>query len=210
MYCTTGVILQWMRSNPNLDGYSHIVLDEIHERDILSDFLITILKDLLPQRPDLKVILMSATLNAQLFSKYFNHCPMINIPGFTFPVKELYLEDVLEITGFEIQGKKDQGGGGAGPAPKWHRHTQRGRAEERGRNDYEDFIAPYLRDMENKGVYSRRTLSSLASNQCEEINYELIATLVHKIHTTEGEGAILIFLPGESFNKLTKKSGCCF
>ena len=186
-----------MRSNPTLQGYSHIVLDEIHERDILSDFLITILKDLLPQRPDLKVILMSATLNAQLFSRYFDHCPMINIPGFTFPVKEFYLEDVLEMTGFEISGGGG-GGRGAGPAsPKWHKHTQRGRAEEKGRNDFQDFIAPYLRDMERSGSFSRRTLDSLASHQSEEINYELIATLVHKIHTTEGEGAILIFLPGK-------------
>ena len=51
LYCTTGVVLQWMRSNPDLIGYSHIILDEIHERDILSDFLITLLKDVLKKRP---------------------------------------------------------------------------------------------------------------------------------------------------------------
>lgn len=50
------------------------------------------------QRPDLKVILMSATLNAEQFSEYFGGCPMIHIPGFTYPVKEYYLEDVLEVT----------------------------------------------------------------------------------------------------------------
>lgn len=49
------------------------------------------------QRPDLKVILMSATLNAEHFSRYFHNCPSINIPGFTFPVEELYLEDVIEM-----------------------------------------------------------------------------------------------------------------
>lgn len=51
------------------------------------------------QRPDLKVILMSATLNAEQFSEYYGNCPMLHIPGFTFPVKEYYLEDVLELTG---------------------------------------------------------------------------------------------------------------
>lgn len=51
---------------------SHIVLDEIHERDLLSDFLIIILKDILPRRSDLKLVLMSATLNAEMFSQYFS------------------------------------------------------------------------------------------------------------------------------------------
>ena len=50
---------------------THVILDEIHERDLQSDFLMIILKDLLPRRPDIKVILMSATLNAEMFSMYF-------------------------------------------------------------------------------------------------------------------------------------------
>jgi HrpA-like RNA helicase len=53
---------------------------------------------LILQRPDLKVILMSATLNAEQFAKYYGDCPCINIPGFTYPVEEYYLEDVLEMT----------------------------------------------------------------------------------------------------------------
>jgi HrpA-like RNA helicase len=50
------------------------------------------------QRPDLKIILMSATLNAEQFAKYYGDCPCLNIPGFTYPVKEYYLEDILEMT----------------------------------------------------------------------------------------------------------------
>ena len=50
------------------------------------------------QRPDLKVVLMSATLNAENFARYYGNCPCINIPGFTYPVVEYYLEDVLEMT----------------------------------------------------------------------------------------------------------------
>ena len=57
-----------------LQGTSHVILDEIHERDLNSDFLMIILRDLLPKRPDLKIILMSATLNAEMFSQYFCKC----------------------------------------------------------------------------------------------------------------------------------------
>jgi HrpA-like RNA helicase len=57
-----------------------------------------IISFLILQRPDLKVILMSATLNAEQFAKYYGDCPCLNIPGFTYPVKEFFLEDVLEMT----------------------------------------------------------------------------------------------------------------
>ncbi|KAG5837022.1 hypothetical protein ANANG_G00234820 [Anguilla anguilla] len=81
LYCTTGIILQWLRSDPHLSSISHLVLDEIHERNLQSDVLITIVKDLIRLRDDLKVILMSATLNADKFSKYFDNCPMVHIPA---------------------------------------------------------------------------------------------------------------------------------
>lgn len=55
-----------------------------------------ILRDILPQRPNLKVILMSATLNAQLFCDYFGDVPVIDIPGRTYPVEQYFLEDILE------------------------------------------------------------------------------------------------------------------
>ncbi|ODM87450.1 ATP-dependent RNA helicase DHX36, partial [Orchesella cincta] len=102
---TRGSILFYLKDDPKLTRFSHVVVDEIHERDVLSDFLMTILKDLINIRPDLKVILMSATINADQFSR---HCPCFNIPGFTFPVKEYYLEDVLAQTRFTFETKDDQ------------------------------------------------------------------------------------------------------
>lgn len=65
---------------PNLSGVTHLLVDEIHERGMNEDFLIIILRDLLPRRPDLRLILMSATINADLFSKYFNGAPIMHIP----------------------------------------------------------------------------------------------------------------------------------
>lgn len=66
--------------DPKLTGVSHLLVDEIHERGINEDFLLIILRDLIPKRPDLRVILMSATINADLFSKYFGNAPTFHIP----------------------------------------------------------------------------------------------------------------------------------
>lgn len=66
--------------DPKLAGVSHLLVDEIHERGMNEDFLLIILRDLLPRRPDLRLILMSATINADLFSKYFGNAPTIHIP----------------------------------------------------------------------------------------------------------------------------------
>ncbi|XP_010778796.1 ATP-dependent RNA helicase DHX36-like, partial [Notothenia coriiceps] len=83
-----------------LSSISHLVLDEIHERNLQSDVLLVIVKELLNLRDDLKVILMSATLNAEKFSKFFENCPVIHIPGLTFPVEEFLLEDIVEMTSY--------------------------------------------------------------------------------------------------------------
>jgi ATP-dependent RNA helicase DHX36 len=65
---------------PDLLGVTHLLVDEIHERGMNEDFLIIILRDLLPRRPDLRLVLMSATINADLFSKYFGEAPIMHIP----------------------------------------------------------------------------------------------------------------------------------
>ena len=71
---------------------------QVHERSVQSDFLLIILKRLLDVRQDLKVILMSATIDADRFSAYFSHCPVINIPGRIYPVEVIRYEiTVLRI-----------------------------------------------------------------------------------------------------------------
>ncbi|KAL9952425.1 hypothetical protein ACROYT_G039680 [Oculina patagonica] len=98
LYCTTGILLRRLEGESSLPGVSHIIVDEVHERTEESDFLMMVLKDLLSVRADVRVILMSATLNAQLFSEYFYDAPVIHIPGRTFPVMEFFLEDSLDMT----------------------------------------------------------------------------------------------------------------
>ena len=64
IYCTTGILLQRMQNDRTLKQFTHVILDEIHERDIMADIILVIIKEILPARPDLKVVLMSTTLNA--------------------------------------------------------------------------------------------------------------------------------------------------
>ncbi|KAK6784734.1 hypothetical protein RDI58_018189 [Solanum bulbocastanum] len=112
MFCTNGILLRVLITNGSasfnkeapgkmgkdpISDITHIIVDEIHERDRYSDFMLAILRDLLPSYPNLRLVLMSATLDAERFSKYFGGCPVIRVPGFTYPVKTFYLEDVLSI-----------------------------------------------------------------------------------------------------------------
>ena len=78
---TEGIFVNRIQADPDLAGISAVLFDEVHERSLDSDFLLILLRRLLSKRKDLKVILMSATVNAQLFSSYFNNCPYITVPG---------------------------------------------------------------------------------------------------------------------------------
>lgn len=86
-----------------LDSISHVIVDEVHERSEESDFILLILKELLQKRSELKVVLMSATLNAKLFSEYFNDAPVLEIPGRTFPVQQIFLETILDMSKFVLE-----------------------------------------------------------------------------------------------------------
>lgn len=191
LYCTTGIILQWLRSDPLLSSVSHLVLDEIHERSLQSDVLLVIVKDLLNRRDDLKVVLMSATLNAEKFSKYFDKCPMIHIPGLTFPVQEFLLEDVVEMTRYCPQNQDRR--------PSWKRGFWQGRnsrpEKEEKEAEYKESWPCYARTLQ--GRYSDKTIEALEIlDGDEKIDLELIMALIRHIVLKEEEGAILVFLPG--------------
>lgn len=90
IYATDGNLLRLLMSNPSLDEYSAIIIDEAHERTIATDVLIALIKYIGRARPDLKILISSATMNAQKFSKYFDDAPIFNIPGRTHEVTEYY------------------------------------------------------------------------------------------------------------------------
>jgi HrpA-like RNA helicase len=74
------LLLQSAHRHP-LQGVTHVLVDEIHERDRYADFLLIMLRDLLPKQPGLRLVLMSATLHEELFSAYFGGCPIVRVPG---------------------------------------------------------------------------------------------------------------------------------
>jgi HrpA-like RNA helicase len=108
-FVTYGILVKLLAGGADsseLKGVTHIVLDEVHERDKYADFAAILLLDLLRARPGLRLVLMSATLQKGVFAEYFSAfgCPVVEVPGRTFPVSEHFLEDVLQLTG------RDDGG----------------------------------------------------------------------------------------------------
>nr|XP_023023039.1 LOW QUALITY PROTEIN: ATP-dependent RNA helicase DHX36-like [Leptinotarsa decemlineata] len=196
VFCTTGVVLKQMESDPSLSTVSHIILDEIHERSIPSDFLITVLKEVIKKRNDLKIILMSATLNAEAFSKYYNNCPHINIPGFTYPVAEYFLEDVLQKTKSKLFQQFEPS------TSRWDykKRVQKNRGplsvEEQ---EFKEYIVPYARNLEREKKYDALVCEQLKNPDSEILNLDLVyELLVYIVEKEEKHGSVLIFCPGLS------------
>lgn len=90
VFLTVGLLLRQIQREPSLPQYQVLIVDEVHERHLHNDFLLGVLRLLLPKRPDLKVILMSATINISLFSSYFGSAPVVQVPGRLFPITVVY------------------------------------------------------------------------------------------------------------------------
>ncbi|CAG8644080.1 14956_t:CDS:2 [Acaulospora morrowiae] len=112
LYCTTGIFLRRMHEvqtgHDAFEGITHIVVDEVHERDMNTDFMLVILKQILQERirnnlRPIKLILMSATMDTGVFSEYFGNffpngrCPVIEVPGKLYPVQQFFLEDIVKM-----------------------------------------------------------------------------------------------------------------
>ena len=231
LFCTTGILLRRLVGDAEqgdaapgeagadagedrvLEGVSHIVVDEVHERSLESDLLLLLLSDLLARRLRAgraapKVVLMSATADAELFAGYFNRAlercqgrcalprldsALVDIPGFTHPVEERFLEDVLEETGYEV--------------PRGSKFAKKGKAEARAATRRPDTgssgggggAGAAVEEDELSG-YSPRTLESLTWVDESVINYDLLEQVMVRIvgngQVPQGPSAVLVFLPG--------------
>ncbi|XP_064002332.1 putative ATP-dependent RNA helicase DHX57 [Pogoniulus pusillus] len=213
LYCTTGVLLRRLEADLTLQGVTHVIVDEVHERTEESDFLLLVLKDIMSQRPDLRIILMSATLNADLFSQYFHSCPVISIPGRTFPVDQYFLEDVIGMTRYVLEDSSPY-------RRKAKQEKQNGRHERTAFEEVEEDLRragilestdKVVRDSDPdqkltlkqlltryKGV-SKTVLKTMSAMDLDKVNLELIEALLEWIvagRHSYPPGAVLIFLPG--------------
>ncbi|KAM6157410.1 ATP-dependent RNA helicase DHX29 isoform 2-T2 [Erethizon dorsatum] len=200
LYCTTGVLLRKLQENGLLTNVSHVIVDEVHERSVQSDFLLCILKEILQKRSDLHLILMSATVDSEKFSTYFTHCPILRISGRSYPVEVFHLEDIIEETGFVLE--KDS------------EYCQKFLEEEEeitinvtskaGGIKYQEYMpvqtgaSADLNPLYQK--YSSRTQHAILYMNPHKINLDLILELLIYLDKSPQfrniEGAVLIFLPG--------------
>jgi ATP-dependent RNA helicase DHX36 len=210
-YCTTGILLEQLKHDHSvLDTASHIVIDEVHERDLNIDFLMAVLKRTLSARQAQgqsipKVILMSATLDTELFAKYFAKAgadgemrlaPSITVPGRLFPVKEHFLDSIMEELNVY------------GPA------LETILSSDKVSNDYirdemsfsqsrSQSVEDPQKSMENATIDWKRKMPAMTSEQDGDgesrenlVPTALVAATIAHICRTTDDGAVLTFLPG--------------
>ncbi|KAM6973744.1 putative ATP-dependent RNA helicase DHX34 [Aplochiton taeniatus] len=90
LFLTEGLLLRQIQQDDTLDQYQVLIVDEVHERHLHCDFLLGVLRSLLSNRPALRLVLMSATINIKLFSNYFDRAPVLQVPGRLFPIQVIY------------------------------------------------------------------------------------------------------------------------
>ncbi|KAI1101951.1 P-loop containing nucleoside triphosphate hydrolase protein [Jackrogersella minutella] len=187
-FVTTGVLLRRLQTSggrtedvvASLADVSHVVIDEVHERSLDTDFLLSIIRDVLKQRKDLKLILMSATLDAATFQDYFTseglQVGLVEIAGRTFPVEDYYLDDIIRMTNFT-------------PDTGRYRDRDEGMFDKMSQAD-QNFSDKEAQDPINK------IIQRLGSR----INYSLLVETAKAIdadlYDSNKKGGILIFLPG--------------
>ncbi|KII93254.1 hypothetical protein PLICRDRAFT_35442 [Plicaturopsis crispa FD-325 SS-3] len=205
-FVTNGIALRMLEGGTGhggqgtaFDEITHIIIDEVHERTIESDFLLIVLKSLLEQRSDLKIILMSATVDAEKISNFFGGCPTLHIPGRTFPVDVQYLEDAVEYTKWTISENSPY-------ARRLHDKFYRSK----NRTDWTEETAPADDDDDDEAVhenvklekrYSAKTGSTINLLDERLIPYDLIVRLLERICFEDPayasySSAVLIFMPG--------------
>ncbi|KAL6539019.1 hypothetical protein OROMI_025345 [Orobanche minor] len=190
LFCTTGILLRRLLVDRSLKGVTHIIVDEIHERGINEDFLLIVLKDLLPRRPELRLILMSATLDAELFSSYFGGAPLVQIPGFTYPVQTHFLEDILETTGYQLTTYNQIDDYGFEKTWKMSKQASRKRKSQIASAVEDTLSTADFKD------FTSQTRESLSYWNPDCLNFCLIEYLLCKICENDRPGAVLVFMTG--------------
>ncbi|CAF2129708.1 unnamed protein product [Rotaria magnacalcarata] len=188
LFCTTGMLLKYIEKFTSFEHFSHIILDEIHERNIDMDFLLIFIKRLLKLRPNIKVILMSASIQAEKFSSYFENCPILSIPGNMYSVREYFLEDYITKLKYPYDNRTNN--------QRSHRKLNN---EEVDKN-YDHYISELQFDLasQHKSIDVLKKIQAIGTDFNLEINCDLVVSVIEFICRISSQGTILVFLPGWS------------
>ncbi|KAL0384606.1 UNVERIFIED_CONTAM: DExH-box ATP-dependent RNA helicase DExH7, chloroplastic [Sesamum radiatum] len=208
LFCTTGILLRMISGNRDLADISHVIVDEVHERSLLGDFLLIVLKILIEKqrscgKSKLKVILMSATVDSHMFSQYFGNCPVVTAQGRTHPISTQFLEDIHENLCYRLASDSPASinyGTAAieKNAPVGNRRGKKNLVLSGWGDESllsEEIINPYYNKSDYLS-YSEQTRQNLRRLNEDIIDYDLLEDLVCHVDQTYPEGAILVFLPG--------------
>nr|CDS27528.2 Dosage compensation regulator [Hymenolepis microstoma] len=193
LFCTIGTLCRKMEAG--IRGVSHIIIDEIHERDGNTDFMLIMIRDLVRANPALRVILMSATIDTTIFQEYFGKTAIVTIHERTFSVQSYFLEDCIQMTDFV-------------PLPKKPDSEKRG-GKKASLEDKESVTNAEVDD-ENCNLicsadYPSSVLEVMRQLPEKEISFPLIGRLLEYICDLGIDGAVLIFLPGWNTISLLRK-----
>uniref|UniRef100_A0A8C2ZEX1 RNA helicase n=1 Tax=Cyclopterus lumpus TaxID=8103 RepID=A0A8C2ZEX1_CYCLU len=172
LFCTVGVLLRKLEAG--IRGISHVIVDEIHERDINTDFLMVVLRDVVQAYPQVRILLMSATIDTSMFREYFFNAPIIEVFGRTFSVQEYFLEDCIQMTNF---------------VPPPLDRKKKDKDEEGGEEETNCNVVC-------GPEYTAETKRSMAQVNEKETSFELVEALLKYVETLQVCGAVLVFLPG--------------
>ena len=174
---TDGILLQEMKLDPWLSKYSLLVVDEAHERSLNIDFILGLLKRVLENRRDFKVIISSATINAEVFSEYFGECPIVKIDAQIFPVTLIYDPPII-----------------GSYSPKFEQKERFNQKKYGSRNESRN-------DSKNDSKNGERETNFRAGDNAAEAILIKIEAITTRFINEKREGDILIFLSGEKMIK---------
>jgi HrpA-like RNA helicase len=203
---------------------SHLIIDEVHERDVHTDFLLAAVKSMLPQRPHLKLLLMfdtvnalylrfcntfcmSATIDADRFARYFGeNVPVVRVPGLAYHVTDFFLEDVIKQCGYRVAPKPIKCS--HPPFSEW-----RGDVKEGEPTGDEDAWRQWLRDLvQSHGEGVASAVQHASCSAARDLDLDLLLRVIECICDTGADGAILVFVPGwadiTALHDNLRASGC--
>jgi HrpA-like RNA helicase len=184
VFCTYGVLLRRLQDDPSIGGIDYVILDEVHERGVDSDFALALLMSAMSKRQNLKIILMSATMSTDKFANYLGSSlrigspsPVLHIPGYTFPVEDYYKNSYEDIVrNIYIKGGEavDEYG------DEFDSYSDRiGGRQRKGDLDY-DLMVRLIIALSNGSKIEDRNISA-------SVPYHML---------DKAEGSLLVFMPG--------------